>query len=91
MFNLGYLPGGDHAIKTRPHTTLAALAAALGALKRGGIITLVVYSGHPGGEEEYRAVKAYLAGLPQQEFAVLEYRFINQKNMPPLLFAVTRL
>ena len=29
MFNLGYLPGGDHSIVTRPESTLRGLAAAL--------------------------------------------------------------
>ncbi len=91
MFNLGYLPGGDHSTVTGAETTLPALRAALAALNRGGVITLIVYTGHPGGKEEYEALVAYAVSLPQQEFTVLEYRFINQANNPPLLLAITRL
>lgn len=90
MFNLGYLPGGDHGLVTKPDTTVAAIAAAAEKLARGGIITLVVYTGHPGGAEEYLAVRSYLEKLPQDLYTVLEYRFINQANNPPLLLAVAR-
>lgn len=90
MFNLGYLPGGDHNLVTKPETTVAAVAAAAENLAGGGIITLVVYTGHPGGGEEYRAVRGFLETLPQDRYTVLEYRFINQVNNPPLLLAVAR-
>ena len=36
MFNLGYLPGGDHSTITRPDSTRAALQAALSLLAPGG-------------------------------------------------------
>lgn len=48
-FNLGYLPGGDKEIKTRSETTLMALEAAKRILIPGGLISIVVYVGHPGG------------------------------------------
>lgn len=48
-FNLGYLPGGDKGIITRSETTLLALEAAKRILMPGGLISLVVYVGHPGG------------------------------------------
>jgi tRNA1(Val) A37 N6-methylase TrmN6 len=91
MFNLGYLPRGDHRIITKPATTLAALQAALTALRKEGLVTLVIYTGHPGGKEEYNTVKEYVSSLPQQQYSVLEYKLINQVNSPPLLIAVTRL
>jgi len=40
MFNLGYLPSGDHSISTRPETTIQALSKAMELLVTGGIITL---------------------------------------------------
>jgi predicted methyltransferase len=91
MFNLGYLPGGDHNIVTQPATTVTALAQTVKKLNQSGIITLVVYTGHHGGMEEYSAVLDYLRTLSQQEFSVLEYRLLNQANNPPLLLAVSRL
>jgi SAM-dependent methyltransferase len=60
MFNLGYLPGGDHGLITRADTTLKALDAALGQLRPDGLISLMVYRGHPGGNEEYRAITDWL-------------------------------
>ncbi|KAB1995183.1 hypothetical protein ES319_D13G144600v1 [Gossypium barbadense] len=48
-FNLGYLPGGDKGIITTSKTTLLALEASKKMLILGGLISLVVYVGHPGG------------------------------------------
>lgn len=45
MFNLGYLPKGDHKIITQPETTLKALKKSLILLKKGGILSVVVYPG----------------------------------------------
>ncbi|MBO9608006.1 MAG: SAM-dependent methyltransferase [Paenibacillaceae bacterium] len=91
MFNLGYLPGGDHAAITTPATTLPALDAALRLLRRGGVLTVVVYPGHAGGREEADAVERWAASLPQRQFQSLLYRFANQRNDPPYLLAVEKL
>jgi hypothetical protein len=48
-FNLGYLPGGDKQLKTGAETTLRALKAASNVLQAGGLISVVAYTGHPGG------------------------------------------
>ena len=90
MFNLGYLPGGEHAIVTKPESTVMALQVAVDRLNQGGIITLVIYTGHPGGQEEYNVVRSFAAGLPQQHYSVLEYKLINQVNRPPLLLAIVK-
>ena len=37
MFNLGYLPGGDHHLATKTNTTIQAVEAGLGMLKTGGL------------------------------------------------------
>ena len=64
MFNLGYLPGGDKSLVTRPDTTLPALRAALDLLAPGGLVSVVAYPGHFGGAEESEAVEAFLRDLP---------------------------
>lgn len=56
MFNLGYLPGGDHELITRTGETLVALDAAYGLLREGGVLTVVCYPGHQGGDSEAKAV-----------------------------------
>lgn len=70
MFNLGYLPGGDKQRTTAASTTLAALQAALSLLAPGGVISLLAYTGHPGGREEAEQVKALLVHLPRDLFNV---------------------
>ncbi|MCB1744774.1 MAG: 16S rRNA (cytosine(1402)-N(4))-methyltransferase [Gammaproteobacteria bacterium] len=62
-FNLGYLPGGDHSLVTRPVTTLEALAQSLGLLAPSGIVSVLVYVGHPGGDAELRGVEDWLRRL----------------------------
>ena len=47
-FNLGYLPGGAKELTTTATSTLAAVEASCRLLKPGGLISLVVYVGHPG-------------------------------------------
>lgn len=90
MFNLGYLPKSDKHIITLPQTTLTALDAALERLLPGGRVIIVAYYGHAGGEEELAAVKEYCGGLLQEEFAVVCYQFLNQRNSPPVLICVEK-
>ena len=90
MFNLGYLPGGDKTVITRPESTVAAIRVAADLLEPGGILTIVLYTGHEGGEEEAAAVETCCAGLEQERFAVVRYGFLNQANRPPYLIAVER-
>lgn len=88
MFNLGYLPRGDHRIVTVPASTLPALAAALKLLRPGGIVTAVVYPGHEGGDAEAEAVERWAAELAQASHQAMTYRLVNQRNRPPFLVAV---
>ncbi len=43
MFNLGYLPGGDHAIMTQMESTLTAIRSSLELLRPEGILTVLAY------------------------------------------------
>lgn len=63
MFNLGYLPGGDRQRTTGIASTLAALDQARTMLVPGGVISVLAYTGHPGGRDEAEAVKAWAATL----------------------------
>ena len=90
IFNLGYLPGSDHEIITRPNTTIQALESLLKLLKVGGIIVLVIYHGHEGGKEERDEVIRFVSELPQKYIHVLRYEFLNQKNDPPFVIALEK-
>ncbi|MGN7478004.1 class I SAM-dependent methyltransferase [Solibacillus silvestris] len=90
IFNLGYLPGSNHEIVTKPNTTIQAIESLLNLLKVGGIIVLVVYHGHEGGKDERDEVIRYVSNLPQKYVHVLRYEFMNQKNDPPFLIALEK-
>lgn len=84
MFNLGYLPGGDHSVCTRAETTLPALEAALTLLKPGGAVSLIIYSGGDTGIEERDAVLGWLKSLDSRRYLVLVTEYYNRPNHPPL-------
>ena len=90
VFNLGYLPGGDHQIITKPETTITALAAALTLLKPGGRIGLTVYTGHPGAREELAALEDYVKGLAPEQFNVIKTTYVNRSLQAPVVFFVEK-
>ena len=85
IFNLGYLPGGDKGVITRPATTIPALAATLDLLAPGGFILAVVYTGHPGAREEEEAVTSWAAGLDPHPHNVWTCRQPNRSAAAPFL------
>lgn len=91
MFNLGFLPGSTVKLITMADTTLIAVQKVLHLLKAGGLITLVFYPGHEGGQEELDVVRSYLANLAQNEYEVSQVNFINQINHPPQLINIQKL
>lgn len=56
MFNLGYLPGGNQQIITQAYSTVKSLEQAYDLLRKKGIITIICYRGHDGGEKETQEV-----------------------------------
>ena len=52
MFNLGYLPGGNHQIVTTGNGTTNALSSTYSVLQEGGMATVLCYRGHRGGVNE---------------------------------------
>ncbi|BBB92927.1 putative rRNA methylase [Methylomusa anaerophila] len=90
MFNLGYLPGGSHAINTQPENTIAALSQILSQLVISGIVTIVAYPGYEHGLTEMAEVSYFLNQLPQKEYCVACWSMVNQINHPPLLYIVER-
>lgn len=90
MFNLGYLPGAQKTVTTRPDTTLLGLEQALACLRIRGLVTLVLYPEHPGGADEASAVRLYAQSLPGSFAATLQMR-INALRPAPELLAIERL
>ena len=90
VFNLGYLPGGDKSCVTRPENTVAALQQAIDLLLPDGIITVCLYTGHPGGAEEGEAVENWAATLASEEFNVWRSRQMNRPATAPYLVLVEK-
>ena len=90
LFNLGYLPRAKHQIITQPTTTIKAIEHSLRLLKPHGIVSIAIYTGHPGGMEEKNTIYEFVKNLDQSEFNVLECGFINQINNPPQLVLIEK-
>jgi len=90
MFNLGYLPGEDHALVTETEETLAALAAAARALRPGGILSVVCYPGHPGGDAEAAAVDEWLLARAGERWVVTRHCAIGTRRPAPFLLLGTK-
>lgn len=90
MFNLGYLPNADKALITQTETTLQALEGAMIGLRMGGVITLMCYPGHEGGERESAAVVNYVSSLQRKNWKVFRYAMMNGVNTPPFLIVIEK-
>ena len=84
MFNLGYLPGGNHKLATNFKTTITAIQKGLDLLKPGGIISLAIYQGGDTGFEEKECVLKWLKDLNCDLYTVMVTDFYNRPNYPPL-------
>lgn len=91
MFNFGYLPGGDHSIATQPRTSLKAVQEGMRLLKKGGVMSMCIYSGGDTGYEEKNALLAFLKGLDAKQWLVIAHSYYNRKNDPPLPVFVVKL
>ncbi len=90
VFNLGYLPGGDHSITTRAEITLAGLDAALRTIRPGGLVSLVLYDGHENGAEEKKQLLGRAEQLDPALYHVAFVSMLNQSNHPPEILWITK-
>ncbi|MGH8500630.1 MAG: tRNA (mnm(5)s(2)U34)-methyltransferase, partial [Methylococcales bacterium] len=90
MFNLGYLPGGDKSITTTPQSTWTALKSACLHLLPGGLISVLCYTAHAGGQFETDQVKKFLTTVPE-DFRVIVHRPEKTLKAPPESIVIERL
>lgn len=91
VFNLGYLPGGDHSLATKADSTIRAIESGLMLLKKGGVISLCIYSGGDSGFEEKEAVLKYVKELDHRRYLVITNEFYNKPNHPPMPVFIIKL
>ncbi len=90
VFNLGYLPHGDHHITTNKTSTIHAISRILNVLKSDGFILLVIYPGHPEGFVESLAIMNYLETLDANHFTIIKVDMPFQHNHPPYLIFIKK-
>ncbi|MEZ6033636.1 MAG: FAD-dependent oxidoreductase [Planctomycetaceae bacterium] len=90
MFNLGYLPGSNHLIVTEGLSTLAAIRSASELLAPGGVITIIAYRGHPGGEAEAVLVEQWIAQMPEECFETSQIEGDSNNITSPVLFLIRK-
>ena len=90
MFNLGWLPGHDKTCITHTETTLAAIQTALEWLRPGGLLTIVAYPGHSGGDTEAQAVANWASALPSHTHEVRHLRPANRQGKSPECWAIRK-
>lgn len=90
MFNLGYLPGGEHSITTKGDSTIIALNQILKLLLSGGVISICIYYGHPEGKRELEEVLAFVKTLDYKIYNVVKIDCYNKINNPPKLVLIEK-
>lgn len=87
VYNLGYLPGefSDKSIKTEAADTVQSITNALELVCPGGLLSIMCYRGHDGGQEEASAVEAVMAALNPKEWKVFSHDPLNQPTSPVLV------
>lgn len=91
LFNLGYLPGGDKSLITQTESTLAALNSAITLLAANGILTIMAYPGHSGGDSETLAVCHWCSQLQPGQFQIDHHNSAHHQTNSPQLFVIRKL
>lgn len=82
MFNLGFMPGGDHTKHTMRETTLPAVKNAIEMLAHGGALTVAVYPGHEEGDLEGQELLEYYATLDRRKICCTQIKIVNSPTAP---------
>ncbi len=89
-FNFGWLPGGDHTVHTNKDTSLEAVKKALRLIRKGGLISMILYYGRDTGFEEKDALLEFVKTIDSDEYTVITAEFSNRPNCPPIPIFIIR-
>jgi hypothetical protein len=91
---LGYLPGthldGEDRVVTKIDSTSNSLHSSLHLLRKGGVLSVTAYRGHPSGLEETKLCQEFFASLEPKRWRVFAHTPINTPNAPILFTAYKR-
>lgn len=91
VFNFGYLPGGNHSLSTKKESSIKAIETGLSLLKKGGLMSLCIYSGGDSGFEEKDGILQYLHTLDSKKYLVIVSQYYNRPNNPPIPAMIIKL
>lgn len=86
MFNLGYLPGSNKSVVTQSKSTLASLTRAREIVAQDGVISILAYAAHAGGNEELQAVQDWLSALDKNKLSLEHIQIPGPQKGKPQLF-----
>ena len=84
MFNFGWLPGADHGVFSHAQSSIPALEAALEALRPGGVLSAILYSGKVIGSDEKTEILQWMRSRPLKQCTALVCSFANWADTAPL-------
>ena len=84
MFNFGWLPGADHGVFSHAQSSIPALEAALEALRPGGVLSAILYSGKVIGSDEKTEILQWMRSWPLKQCTALVCGFANWADTAPL-------
>ncbi|MBR5535152.1 MAG: class I SAM-dependent methyltransferase [Clostridia bacterium] len=90
VFNLGFLPGGDHTIFSHSDTSIKAIEASLDIIKEDGFVSICSYYGGDTGFEERDNLLKFLEHLDGKKYTVMLHSFLNRPNCPPLFIIIEK-
>ncbi len=90
-FNFGYLPGGNHALATKKESSIKAIHQGMTLLKKGGMMSLCIYSGGDSGFEERDGILEELKQLDGRQYLVIVSEYYNRPNNPPIPAMIIKL
>ena len=91
VFNLGWLPGGDHSITTLCASTEKAVLSALELLRPGGVVTICAYPGHEEGTRELDMLVRLVSSLSNRQYNALRQTFLNAGEGAPECLVIQKL
>lgn len=90
MYNLGFLPGGDKSLTTKPESTLKSIECALELLNNGGVVSIAIYVGHEAGKKEEKYILDYVKKLDKKIYGVMLHGVINRSENAPRLVIIEK-
>ena len=90
VFNLGFLPGGDHAIFSHADTSIKAINSSLDIISSDGFVSICSYYGGDTGFEERDNLLSFLSELDSKKYTVMLQSFHNRPNCPPLFIVIEK-